>query len=612
MRAKLAISLGLLLAIGLAFHGVAELDFLAWDDDDYVTNNAHVRAGLTAEGLDWALTTRAEGNWHPVTWLSHMLDVELFGLDARAHHLANLALHAANTLLLFFLLARATGAVWASAFVAGVFALHPSRVESVAWISERKDLLSAAMLLGCLHGYTAWVQRGSRWGYGLAAVALAIGLACKSMLMTAPALLLLLDVWPFGRTALYPSGDPVRPRRLLLEKLPFAALAFAAAVAAVATQGARGTLWSLELLPLGARLANACVAWARQLGHALWPVDLVAFYPLPPEWPVWWVAGSAGLLIAISALTLLRVRREPWLAVGWFWFVGMLLPTVGLVHFGRQAMADRYTYFPLIGLAVALTWTARKFLSDRAHARASATAVAALVLVACGIGTARYVPVWRDTLTLFSHTLQHTQQNPVAEHTVGIALARRSRHAEALQHYDTALSLEPRDAAVHHHRAQALLALGRQAEARAALERAVELDPAELDTRQALGVLLEAQGEPAAALALYRDTLVRHPGNADALRRTAWIRATSPDPELRDPAQALRIARDLSARSDAPLPGDLELLAATLAAAGHPAEASATVERAANRAAELGFPDLAGEIRGRAAVYLRAPSAAQP
>ncbi|MGH9361727.1 MAG: tetratricopeptide repeat protein, partial [Thermoanaerobaculia bacterium] len=347
--------LGLALLTVLVFAPVVRHDFVSLDDPAYVTGNAQVRRGLTAEGFRWAWGNEVAGNWHPLTMLSHMLDAELHGLDPGGHHLTSLLLHAANAVLLFVLLRRLTGAAGRSAAVAALFAVHPLHVESVAWIAERKDVLSAFFFFLALLAWSGYARRPSSWRYLLALLAFALGLLAKPMVVTLPLVLLLLDVWPLGRLPLAAAAERRRALGpLLREKLPFVLLALGAAAVALVTQ--REAMSPLAALSLGRRIANALLAYAAYLSDTVWPRGLAVFYPLPGALPAWRVALAAVLLAALTALALARLHRSPWLAVGWLWFVGMLLPVIGLLQVGSQARADRYTYLPSIGLFVALVW----------------------------------------------------------------------------------------------------------------------------------------------------------------------------------------------------------------------------------------------------------------
>jgi tetratricopeptide (TPR) repeat protein len=450
---------GLVLLTALVYAPVLRHGFVNYDDNLYVSGNPVVRQGLTWEGLRWAWTAAVACNWHPVTMLSHMLDVELYGVRPGWHHLTNLLLHLANVVLLFEVLRRMTGATWRSAAVAALFAVHPLHVESVAWISERKDVLSGLFFLLTLGAWLRYVRRPAAGRYLLALLAFALGLLAKPMLITLPFVLLLLDVWPLGRLPLaaMPAASERTERRralraLLLEKLPFVVLAVAVSAVALYTQ--RGAMASLAALPLRRRAANALVSYVVYLGKSLWPSRLAVIYPLPPSIPLWKAALAAALLAALTALALARLRRAPWLAVGWLWFAGMLAPVSGLVQVGRQAMADRYTYLPSIGLFIAVVWSAHALAQAAlpgelpargpgATRRALLGAGAAVVIAALALTARVQVGAWRDSLTLFRHAAAVTDGNYVAAFHLGEELRMRGDRAEARRYYREALRIRP-------------------------------------------------------------------------------------------------------------------------------------------------------------------------
>ena len=375
---RLLVWAALALAVLAVYAPVRSFPFVVYDDKAYVSENPAVLGGLSREGVIWAFTHSEQGNYVPLTWLSHMLDVELFGLDAGRHHTVNALLHLLTALLLFEALRRMTGAPAPSAFVALLFAVHPTHVESVAWVAERRDTLSAFFWMLTLLAYAGYAGPGRRRGLRYAAVlaAFGLGLLAKPMLVTLPFVLLLLDFWPLRR-----ASEGIG--RLVLEKVPLLALAGLTSAAAVWTQGAVGAMATLEQLPLAARVANALLSYAAYLGKTLWPVDLAVFYPYALEMPLAKTAAALGLLVALSAAALLQWRSRPYLAVGWLWYLGTLLPVIGIVQIGSQSMADRYTYLPTIGIAIAIAWGAADLASGRPRARRALAAAAALALGAC-------------------------------------------------------------------------------------------------------------------------------------------------------------------------------------------------------------------------------------
>jgi tetratricopeptide (TPR) repeat protein len=491
----------LVLAVLAVYAPVARNGFVPIDDDVYITGNPAVLAGLTRAGVAWALTATHGGNWHPLTWISHMADVSLFGADPAAHHLVSVACHAANAVLLLLLLARVTGRLPESALAAALFAVHPLHVESVAWAAERKDVLSALLFLLTLTAYARYAARpGPRRALPVAALFL-LGLAAKPMLVTLPFVLLLLDGWPLGRFRAVPA------RRLLLEKVPLFLLSAGSSAVTYLVQRQEGAMGLLGDLAPGARLANAAVGYAAYLGKTLWPARLAVFYPLPEGgYPAWRVAAAGLLLAALTLLALRRTRVRPWLAAGWLWFLGTLVPVIGLVQVGAQATADRYTYLPLIGLFVAAAWgagaAARRL---RLGGPAAAAAVVLLgVLMQRSFVQAGY---WRDGETLLRHALGATRGNWVAHYTLGVTLEAAGRAEEALAEYRQAALIHPRSFWVNNNLARLLAQQGRIGEAIPLLEAAVRERPQNALLRLNLGLVLEAAGRRDEAAREYAEAL---------------------------------------------------------------------------------------------------------
>lgn len=469
-RFSLLASAGLAALVLLQYAGVARLGFLHYDDNLYVTENATVLRGLTGDGVAWALSALEVSAWQPLAWLSHMLDVQLFGLDAGAHHLVSAALHALNAVLLFLALARLTGAPRRSALAAALFAVHPLHVEPVAWVSERKELLAACFGLLALRAWAAYVERPSVRRYAGVAALFACSLASKAMWVTFPALLLVLDAWPLRRRL---------SARLVLEKLPLLALSAAASAVAVLAQERSGALLPLERLGLADRLGGAVVGQARYLGKIFWPWPLSAYYPLPRGGPTGGAIALAALVLGIvTASCVLKRRKAPWLAAGWAWFLGTLVPVIGLVQVGSQSIADRYTYLPAIGLFLAVAWQLAAWAEARPALARPIAAATGLALVALAAVTLRQVPVWRDQVTLFEEALAVTEENPRAHHLLSQALEVEGQLGPALVNAGEAARLDPANARVQKNLGYMLYKAGRYADAVAALERAVALDPA--------------------------------------------------------------------------------------------------------------------------------------
>lgn len=442
-----AICLLLAAAVLLAFSPALRNRFTGYDDPDYVTNNPHVLSGLSAANVAWAFTHAYASNWHPLTWISHALDCSLFGVNPAGHHLTSLLLHTGNTILLFVWLAGLGGAnargSWniRSAFVALGFGIHPLHVESVAWIAERKDVLSTFFALLALVAYSAYVRRPGLARYGALAALFAASLASKATWVTLPVLLLLIDWWPLGR-----KGWCWR------DKIPLAMLSLLASAVAVWAQNAGASVTNLNRLPLTLRLANAALSYLRYLVKTVWPVNLAVFYPYPDAIPAWQVTLCLLALAAITAAALRMRSSHPWIAVGWGWYLLTLLPVIGIVQVGMQSMADRYMYVPLVGLLLAVAWEA----GDTAAIRAGGI----LLLGVWAVLTWRQCFVWRDGLTLFEHAVSVTQDNFVAHDNLGVELDQRGRPEEALAQYREALRIRPGDRNASENVAQANFAAG--------------------------------------------------------------------------------------------------------------------------------------------------------
>lgn len=483
--------------------------FVGYDDGDYVAGNPHVRSGLSRENLIWALTASHANNWHPLTWISHQADSTLFGLEPRGHHLTSVVLHAINTALLFWWLNSVTGRLMPSAFVALGFGLHPLRVESVAWVAERKDVLSTLFWMLTLIAYTMWVRKRGAALYALTAAFLAAGLLAKQMLVTLPAALLILDWWPLRRE------EPVR--RLVMEKLPLLALSAIFSAVAITVQSATGAASSLDRLPLGPRLENALVSSVGYLGKIAWPMDLSVFYPFPLGGiPAWKVAGATVALITISVIALQQREKRPWLAAGWAWYILTLLPVIGIVQVGMQSMGDRYTYVPMIGLLLAIVWEASAWPR-------LGPAAGGLVLAAWSALTIRQIPVWKDGVTLFTQALRADSENFVAHDNLGVELDRRGQFEEALHHYRETLRIKPGDrngesnfALASFAKGERLAAAGKQDEALAVFREGLRYRPRHALARVHVGRILSAKQQPAEALREFDTAIEIEPSLAAA------------------------------------------------------------------------------------------------
>jgi tetratricopeptide (TPR) repeat protein len=506
-------SLALLAAVTVAaFAGVLRNGWILYDDPDYVTANPHISGGLTLEGLRWVLHSPHGGNFHPLTSAVHMLAAQAFGLHAGAHHALSLLLHVMSAVLLALALNRLTRSWWKSLFVAALFAVHPLRVESVAWVSELKDVLSGFCFMLVLWTYARWAERPGRGRYALVVACLALGLMSKPMLVTLPFVLVLLDVWPLGRLRGLPlrapsagaaCGAPARGLPgLFAEKWPMFLLVLAQAAVTFFVQRATGAVVGGESLAWDYRVLNAALSYWRYLGLTFWPHDLVPFYPMHFD-----LGGrgalAAAALVGVTALALWAGRARPHLAVGWLWYVGTLLPVIGLVQVGMQACADRYTYLPVIGFLIAAVWTADEFWPRGRPARIAAAVVACALVVAGGVGTARQVERWRDNRTLFGYTLGIDPTNPAAHQCVGSELLAAGRTGAAVKHFEEVLRVAPGYTDARLNLAGILAKQGRLDEAIAQLREVLRTrDVAKV--RVNLGSTLAARGKYEEALTNFR------------------------------------------------------------------------------------------------------------
>lgn len=498
----------LLAALTLVVFGqVCGHGFSIYDDCLYVTDNRVVQAGLTAKGIAWASTTWHASNWHPLTWASHMLDVSLYGPNPAGHHLTNLLFHAANAVLLFLVLLRMTGAPWRSAFAAALFAVHPLHVESVAWIAERKDVLSTFFWLMTIGAYLRYVERPGAARYVPVVVLFALGLMAKPMLVTLPITLLLLDFWPLGR-----MNQPAGPAAVLREKIPLFALSLASAAVTLAAQVAGTSAISFARVPVAARVSNAFVAAGSYIVKTVWPSALAVYYPHPgPGLDAWAVAGAVLLLVAVTVLALRRAKKSPYLATGWFWYLATLLPVIGLVQVGSQSMADRYTYVPLIGLFIAVSWGVPELVPRWRFREPFLAISAAAVLAALAVTTSFQLRHWRSDVALFSHALDVTSGNWLAEMNLGAALDRAGRADEAIPHYREAIRIRPDYAEAHYNLGVDMARKGKIGEAVAHYRRALEIWPDYPYAHNNLGLALERLGNAEEAIVHYRAAVASLP-----------------------------------------------------------------------------------------------------
>ncbi len=617
-------------------------DFISFDDPVYVTSNVDVQKGVTWENIGWAFCSTAGGNyWHPLTWLSHILDCQLFGLKPWGHHLTSLLFHALNTALLFLVLNGMTGAPGRSFFVAALFGLHPLHVESVAWVAERKDVLSTFFWMLTVFAYWKYVNESKAMKtafkvkvyYGLALFWFALGLMSKPMLVTLPFVLLLLDFWPLRR--IYDSRFTIDEsndlniaqaikapsvtsilsgnRKLIWEKAPFFLLAAIISVAAFVVQSDGGAV--LTNIPLTARLENAVVSYCRYMGKLFCPIHLSIFYPHPGYWPISAALLAVMALLVVTIMAVILRRRAPYLAVGWFWFIGCLVPTIGLVQAGAQAMADRYTYVPAIGLFIMLAWGISDLAAAWRTPRWFLPVTGAATMVGCMIVTSNQLRHWKNSETLFRHAIEVTTDNHLAYTSLGDYLAiERGRLPEGIVYLKQALKLSPDYAPAHLGLGYALWGQGKLDEAASEFSKTLQSTPGNVETRlrlarilaeahkpeeaiqqfmfilqlapdhvQArveLAELLDQQHQAAEAIVHYREALRLDPNSTEALNNLAWILATDPDDQVRNGTEAVQVAERACKLTGYKTPTLIGTLAAAYAEAGRFKEAVETGEKA--------------------------------
>ncbi len=532
--------LALVLGSVIAYAPLLHSGFTNYDDPEYVTENPHVRSGLSLENIRWSLASSHSANWHPLTWMSHMLDCQLYGLKPFGHHLTNLLFHVANTLVLFALLRRTTGALWRSALVAAVFAWHPLHVESVAWISERKDVLSTFFWLLTLWAYARYTEESkvqsptSKVFYALALLLFALGLTAKPMVVTLPFTLLLLDYWPLCRLAgTVRSAVPVaeesikrqneppettaaRFTPLLLEKIPFFLLSAASSIITFLVQKHGGAVVTTGTLSITSRINNALISYCRYLGKTFWPTNLSVFYPRPDHWPAGIVIVAAMGLLGFSILVLALRRQRPWLPVGWFWYLGTLVPVIGLVQVGDQSMADRYTYIPMIGVLMMLAWSLPDLSGKGRVERLAVPMLPALLAIVCIALTWHQAGYWQNTGTLFRHAGKAAPDNYVACWHLADDDAARANVPGALEMYRRTLELAPTCFQARNNLGKLLLDQGHLPEAVDQFQKVLALKPDHPRAHNNLGIALSRQGHADEAIREFNEALRLNPDYAEA------------------------------------------------------------------------------------------------
>jgi tetratricopeptide (TPR) repeat protein len=550
------------------FWNVQFHDFILYDDLPYVVLNRHLQSGLTGGSVIWAVTTMEMSNWHPVTWLSLMLDYDFFRLNPAGYHWTNLLIHIAGTILLFSVLRRMTEDIWKSAVVAALFAIHPLHVESVAWISERKDVLSAFFWFLTMKAYVRYTERPGTGRYVLLTVVFVLGLMAKPMLVTLPFVLLLLDVWPLGRLHFpFTCSGEIPPadredRRIawphaLWEKIPLFFLAFLSIVITYLAQMNWNAVGSLEMFPIDIRIANALISYVHYIVKMFWPAKLAFFYPYVLWWPLWILAGAALLLAALTFLILKHRGTRPYLTVGWLWYLGTLVPVIGIVQVGSQAMADRYTYIPLIGPFMMIAWGVPELFGNWRFRRTFLSVLSGIVLTVLALSSWQQLQYWRNSVTLFEHAMSVTSGNYLAHNNLGAALSLEGRTEEALRHYSAAILIKPdyadahnnigftlaaqgkyeeaiasylmamaikmNDGLIRFNLGDALMQTGRIDEAASQFKEAVKLRPETAPFHNSLGVALIRQGKHNEAVNAFRTTLRLDPNHAGAHHNLAMV-----------------------------------------------------------------------------------------
>jgi tetratricopeptide (TPR) repeat protein len=645
-----------LVAISLAVFGQTICyDFVNFDDDLYVYNAPVIKAGITIHGLALAVTAPHARNWHPLTTISHMLDCQLYGLNAGGHHGTNVLLHTIAVLLLFFVLRQMTSAVWKSAIVAALFAIHPLHVESVAWVSERKDVLSAVLFLLMLSAYVRYTRTHSITHYLVVAVLFAAGLMSKPMLVTAPFILLLVDYWPLRRFEerssveddknLSPGNEKRTITSLLLEKIPLLVLSAAACgITFVLQKRATG---AIAPLPLLWRVQNALVSHIIYIWKTVWPTRLAIFYPHPNNTlTIWQVAGAMTLLLAITLAAIALRKQRPYLFTGWFWYVGMLVPVIGLVQVGEQGHADRYTYLPHIGLFMLAVWLVADLTAVHKSRARFAVAAAGVIIVALVWAAVIQTSYWRNSETLWTHALAVTSDNDLAHNNLGYlyidrgeldkaishfeaaskirsrkldphynvgsafvqmnladALGLKGLADEAMLHYEEAIKLVPNYADAYYNRGNILFANGRLDEAIADWEKTLQIQPNHADAHTCLGNALLRQGLRTEALAHYAKAMVLAPEDPHSRNNIAWLLATSSDTAIRDGARAVGFANEAVQLSGGREPSFLRTLAAAYAESGRFSEAVAAARQASVIATMQGKTRLANSLEKDLLLY---------
>jgi Flp pilus assembly protein TadD len=609
-RRWLILSITVLLAAltWLVFGQTLHHDFVNYDDQRYVYENPRITAGLSVQAIVWAFTHVHSENWHPLTTISHMLDCQLYGMRPGGHHGTNALLHATGAILLFLALLQMTGTPWRSAFVAAVFAVHPLHVESVAWIAERKDVLSGVFFMLTLLAYARYARRPSFGRHVGVVLLFACGLMSKPMLVTLPFVLLLLDYWPLNRIAGLAGSSQKAPlagstiNKLVIEKIPLIVLSVGSSVVTFLAQ--QPAIGGTEELSISSRVGNALLSYIAYIWQMLWPARLAVFYPHPENrLPVWQIAAAVVALIGFSLIAVIARRKRPYVLVGWLWYLGMLVPVIGILQVGWQARADRYTYLPQIGLSVVIAWSITDLTSKWHRQREVLVVSATAVMIAFTWLAWLQTTYWHNSETLWAHTLAVTHNNDVAENNLGIVLLRQGRVDEAIARFQRAIQIRSQNAPAHDNLAKAFLRKGQLADAMVECRKLLEIQPENLEVRNILGTVLIQQGRIGEAIEQWQETLRRDPNNGNAKSNLAWVFAACPDESLRDGNRAVQLAEQALQLSGGKNAIVLRTLAAAYAESGRFTDAVEAAHRGAELAKQQGNSGLAADIESSIALY---------
>ena len=606
-RQEIIICIFLIVASLVVYWQITNHEFINYDDGIYVTENPHVQSGLTFKSIKWAFTTGRAANWHPVTWLSHMLDIELYGLNPMGHHWMNLQIHIINSILLFIVLKMMTGAVWKSAFVAALFALHPLHVESVAWISERKDVLSTFFWILSMWAYVRYVRQPDKKRYFLLILFFILGLMAKPMLVTLPFVLLLLDFWPLSRFQSSTKGRNDFSCKIIAglvwEKFPLFAFSAASCIVTFFVQKNSGAVVPVEIFPLILRIANTFISYVSYLEKTLYPQNLTLLYPYPNILLLGRAILSGLLLLCISAVIFMARKRCSYLVTGWLWYIGTLVPVIGLVQVGAQSMADRYTYIPIVGIFIILTWGIADISARWPHRKILLLLFSVAALVSISICTWFQTHYWQNSKTIFTHTVNVTNNNSIAHYGLGMAYDQQGKLNKAVSHYNKALKINPNYAQAHHNLGTVLI---RQDNMKAAIyhfNRALQLNPNYSKAHYNLAKVYMKLNKIESAIHYFQEALNIDSDMEIALFNLSWIYATNNKEQFRNGKEAVSLAEKLCSLQDYKYPLSLDVLAAAYAEIGKFDTAVSTAEKAFKLALLYGPNELVSGINKRLSLY---------